>query len=194
MKKSFWFINTYLMLKTIVFFKYGPTSASFWFIFGLIKHTIQFLQQINVKKCHVQDSNPQPLEHELPPMTTRPGLLPLLLKVVSSRWQCFTVMTSQWKNFWVACANWFNLCTFFYLKSLMLWLMQQPRATVFIANFAKLFTPRRWNFLMKQSGIAVSRKPVDLSKIFLEIRNKLTQERAEQSYLVLFSHKLALNI
>ena len=75
--------------------KYGPTAASFWFIFGLIKQTIQFLQQISVKKCHVQDSNPQPLEHELPPMTTRPGLLPLLLKVVSSRWQCFTVMTSQ---------------------------------------------------------------------------------------------------
>ena len=35
------------------FFKNGPTSASFSFIFGLFKQTIQFLQQINVKKCHV---------------------------------------------------------------------------------------------------------------------------------------------
>ena len=33
--------------------KNGPTSASFSFIFGLFKQTIQFLQQINVKKCHV---------------------------------------------------------------------------------------------------------------------------------------------
>ena len=34
-------------------FKNGPTSASFSFIFGLSKQTIQYLQQINVKKCHV---------------------------------------------------------------------------------------------------------------------------------------------
>ena len=38
---------------TFLFFKNGPTSASFSFIFGLFKQTIQFLQQINVKKCHV---------------------------------------------------------------------------------------------------------------------------------------------
>ena len=31
----------------------GPTPASFSFIFSLFKQTIQFLQQINVKKCHV---------------------------------------------------------------------------------------------------------------------------------------------
>ena len=31
----------------------GPTPASFSFIFGLFKRTIQFLQQINVKTCHV---------------------------------------------------------------------------------------------------------------------------------------------
>ena len=35
------------------FFKNGPTPASFLFIFGPFKQTIQFLQQINVKKCHV---------------------------------------------------------------------------------------------------------------------------------------------
>ena len=32
-----------------VFLKNGPTPASFSFIFGLFKQTIQFLQQINVK-------------------------------------------------------------------------------------------------------------------------------------------------
>ena len=31
----------------------GPTLASFSFIFGLFKQTTQFLQQSNVKKCHV---------------------------------------------------------------------------------------------------------------------------------------------
>ena len=36
------------------FKKIGPTPASFSFIFGLFKQTLlQFLQQINVKKCHV---------------------------------------------------------------------------------------------------------------------------------------------
>ena len=34
-------------------FLYGPTTASFSFIFSLFKQTIQFLIQINVKKCHV---------------------------------------------------------------------------------------------------------------------------------------------
>ena len=57
----------------------GPTSASFSFIFALFKQTIQFLQQINVKNScpssiwH-RDSNPQHLEHESCPITTRPGL------------------------------------------------------------------------------------------------------------------------
>ena len=31
----------------------GPNPASFSFIFGLFKQTIQLLQYINVKKCHV---------------------------------------------------------------------------------------------------------------------------------------------
>ena len=34
------------------FFKNGPTPASFSFIFGLFKQTLQFLQQINVKNVH----------------------------------------------------------------------------------------------------------------------------------------------
>ena len=33
----------------IVILKIGPTPASFLFIFGLFKQTIQFLQQMNVK-------------------------------------------------------------------------------------------------------------------------------------------------
>ena len=33
----------------MISFKNGPTLASFLFIFGLFKQTIQFLQQINVK-------------------------------------------------------------------------------------------------------------------------------------------------
>ena len=63
-----------------LFLKIGPTPASFLFIFGLFKQTIQFLQQINVKKCPSSirrwDSNPRPLERESTPITTRPGLPP----------------------------------------------------------------------------------------------------------------------
>ena len=63
----------------LLFFYKRPTSASFSFIFGLSKQTlIQFLQQINVKKCpssirHLV-SNPRPYKHESSPITTRPGL------------------------------------------------------------------------------------------------------------------------
>ena len=39
---------------TALFLNNGPIPASFSFIFGLFKPTsFQFLQQINVKKCHV---------------------------------------------------------------------------------------------------------------------------------------------
>ena len=60
----------------IVFLK-GPFSSSLSFIFGLFKHIIQILQQINVKKCpysiRCRDSNSQPFDYESP-LTTRPGL------------------------------------------------------------------------------------------------------------------------
>ena len=36
----------------IGFFHYGLTPASFSFIFGLLKQTLQFLQQIYVKNVH----------------------------------------------------------------------------------------------------------------------------------------------
>ena len=64
----------------VVFLKLAQPCPLLLYIFGLFRQTKQFLQQINVKKCHVhpwsQDSNSQPLEHELSPMTTRPGLPP----------------------------------------------------------------------------------------------------------------------
>ena len=58
-------------------FKNGPTPASFWFIFGLFKQTIQFYKNI-CEKCPsskwCRDSNPRPSERESLPITTRPGL------------------------------------------------------------------------------------------------------------------------
>ena len=67
-----------LIKRRTLFLKNGPDPASFSFIFGLFKQTVQFLQQINAKKCpssiQCWDLNPQPLEHELSPITTRPGL------------------------------------------------------------------------------------------------------------------------
>ena len=60
-----------------------PTPASFEFIF-VFSNTLQIIQQITyVKKCPssiwCQDSNSRPLEHDSPPITTRPGLPPLRL-------------------------------------------------------------------------------------------------------------------
>ena len=46
-------VGPFYQWKLIVdFFKNGPTSASFSFLFSLFKQTIQFLQQINVKNVH----------------------------------------------------------------------------------------------------------------------------------------------
>ena len=60
----------------LVFLKNGPTPTLFDF-FRLFKHTLQFLQQLNVKNVHPRcwDSNSWPLKHESPTITTRPGLL-----------------------------------------------------------------------------------------------------------------------
>ena len=55
----------------------GPPRPLF-ICFSLFKQTLQFLQQINVKKClssiQCWDLNPPPSEHEPPPITT-PKLL-----------------------------------------------------------------------------------------------------------------------
>ena len=71
------------------FLKNGPTPATFSFIFGLFKQTLQFLQQIYVKKCpssiQCRDLNPRRSEHESFPITTRPGLPP---KFTISSFKC----------------------------------------------------------------------------------------------------------
>ena len=60
----------------LTFFKWANTRL-FYHFFSLFKQTsLQFLQQICVKKCPSLYSNPWPSEHESPPVTTRPGLLP----------------------------------------------------------------------------------------------------------------------
>ena len=65
---------------SIFFLKKWANPDLFFIYFRLFKHTLQFLQQINVKKCpssiRFRDSNSQPMEHESPPITTRPGLPP----------------------------------------------------------------------------------------------------------------------
>ena len=60
-----------------ILFKIGHPQPLFIY-FRLFKQTLQFLQPINVKKypssIRCWDLNPQPLEHESPPINTRPGL------------------------------------------------------------------------------------------------------------------------
>ena len=60
-------------------------SGFFFIYFRLFKPTLQFLQQINVKKCQsstwCRDLNSQHLEHESPPITSKPGLRPSYLNV-----------------------------------------------------------------------------------------------------------------
>ena len=50
----FWAKSMQWEHKSLCVFLNGPTPVSFRFIFGLFKQTsLQLLQQINVKKCHV---------------------------------------------------------------------------------------------------------------------------------------------
>ena len=67
------------------FLKIAPPGLFFVYFlsFEINKQTVQFLQQINVKKCRSSiiwcwDSNPRPIEHESSRITTRPGLPPNL--------------------------------------------------------------------------------------------------------------------
>ena len=61
------------------FLKIGPTPASFLFL-SFQTHITNFTKNRYVKKCSSsiwwRDLNSRPLEHEFPPITTRPGLLP----------------------------------------------------------------------------------------------------------------------
>ena len=60
--------------------------------------SLQFLQQIYVKKCpssiRCQDSNPQPSEHEFPPLTTWPGLPPLPIYLIHGHFRSTNLTTS----------------------------------------------------------------------------------------------------
>ena len=63
-----------------IVFKKWANPGLFLIYFNLFKHTLQFLQQINVKNVHTcRDLNSRPLEYEPPPITTRPGLPPTCL-------------------------------------------------------------------------------------------------------------------
>ena len=79
-KKNITFKEKDLWLIFEQLFKKWANPGLFFIYFCLFKHTLQFLQQINVKKCPSsmwwRDSNSRPLEHESPPITTRPGLPP----------------------------------------------------------------------------------------------------------------------
>ena len=61
-------------------FKNGPSSATFIVYFRSFQTNITIFTTIYVKKCpsciRYWDSNPWPLGHESPPITTRPGLPP----------------------------------------------------------------------------------------------------------------------
>ena len=97
--------NDHSLTRTSLQFLNGPTRPLLSFIFDLFKQTsLQFLQQIYQKKCPstiwCRNLNPQPLEHESPPITARPGLPPnhneciciknAFLKLVSRRSLCST--------------------------------------------------------------------------------------------------------
>ena len=63
----------------LVFFKKKMEKSLPLFVyFRSFQKTIQFLQQINAKKCHSstqrRDSNPWPLKYELSSITTSPGV------------------------------------------------------------------------------------------------------------------------
>ena len=73
----------------------GPTPASFLFIFGLFKQAIHFLQQINVKKCHVYPKYGAGIRtHDLSNMSRLPpdqgssDVLSVLQLCVSSSTKC----------------------------------------------------------------------------------------------------------
>ena len=87
-------------------------------LFLSFQTTLQILQQINVKKCpssiRCWDSNSRPLEHEFPPITTRPGL-PRHNSIISS-WKLPGIT-----NFY---AESFSLHFFFYLRLLQMQILQ----------------------------------------------------------------------
>ena len=69
-------------------------------LFSSFKQTLQFLQQINVEKCSSSigcwDSNPQSLEDESPPITTRLGLPPN--KIICCYLYVVKVLNPSWRS------------------------------------------------------------------------------------------------
>ena len=75
----------------IIFLKNWAIHGLFFNYFCLIKQTVQFF---TTNKCpssiQCWDSNPQPSEHESPPITTRPGLPPKsFLTILKTYSNCF---------------------------------------------------------------------------------------------------------
>ena len=91
---SSWQANVFLKSANVVFFsKNGPSPVSFVFIFSLFQtNIIQFLQQINLKKCPSSirhwDSNPQPWVSSHNHSTRAPTISKLfLLQFWMDSWQ-----------------------------------------------------------------------------------------------------------
>ena len=86
--------NTWRDLIAISFLKKWAIPDLFLVYFRLFKQTIQFLQQIDVKKypssIRCWDLNPRPSEDELPPITTKPGLSPIIaiFYAIFLSWDC----------------------------------------------------------------------------------------------------------
>ena len=64
--------------------------------------SLQFLQQMYVKKCpssiRCRDSNPQPLECESFPITTRPGLPPINVNLLLNAKHTMALFLIIWTN------------------------------------------------------------------------------------------------
>ena len=142
--------------------KNGPTPASFSFIFGLFRtnNTIFTINQCeNMSKSpssiQRQDSNPQPFEHELSPITTRPGLQPLVDKVCATSVACISNLKLQLnRKLW----RWFGIkFARFKLRTLTV----GGRITEWLASsFTGLESTEQENMLLFVCRKAIKSKPV----------------------------------
>ena len=73
---------TFFLYLIIFFKKMGQPRPLFVYFQSFLKQTIQISQQINLKKCPSSirhwDSNTWPFKHDSSPITTRPGLPPIM--------------------------------------------------------------------------------------------------------------------
>ena len=111
---AFMMSNMVLYLHThIALFLNGPTPASVSFIFSLFKQTIQFLQQINVKKCHVHPAYSTRIRtHDLLNMSHLPNPLDQGSHPLSN--QFMTLARSRYRyRSWTARGSFSPLCSSF---------------------------------------------------------------------------------